>query len=270
MKFNKFKMKRITLLLIATILVLNVSAQQREIKTSSKRKVKEYVYPPNVIKLNLTGLIFKTIGMQYEHKISNNMSVALGLTYRPKSTFLLYNMMSQDAANFGLSQASAYMFSTAKYNRFAITPELKYYFKKKAPKGLYLAPFLRYQREATTFNFKYTESNTSTTQSKIGSATQSENKFGLGILFGYQIIKTNKLAIDFWFLGPWFGQNTSKLNAKINMTDVTDFDKSILDSDMEDIYGNQTIKWDGTGINSSYKKYSIGARMIGVNIGINF
>lgn len=262
-------MKKYFLAIIASVFIINANAQQVERKVS-KRKVKEYVYPSNIIKLNLTGLIFKTVGIQYEYKLANNLSLGLGVTYRPKSNFLLYESYGQNPTTYGMSLETGYMFSTANYGRFAFTPELRYYFKKKAPKGLYLAPFLKYQRESTAFDFKYTESNTIVSTNKIGKGLLTDTRMGVGLLFGYQVVKTNKLAIDFWFLGPWFGQSTSKLNSKINMTNVTAADQSILASSMEPFYYNQGIKWDGNGINTTYKKYGGGVRMLGINIGYNF
>jgi hypothetical protein len=262
-------MIRYSICVILCFGVIFTNAQTKE-KPKSNKKPKEYIYPSNVIKLNLTGLLFKSVGVQYERKIGQHISAALGVIYRPTSGFLYYDVLSQNTANTGFSTETAQMYGTAKMGRLSITPEVRYYFKKNTPKGLYLSPFFRYQREVTPFKFNYYESNVNPTVQKTGNAVIKDNSVGVGILFGLQILSRKKLAIDFWFLGPWFGQTKSTLVSKINTTNINAFDKAIIASNMEPVYYNYAVNWNASGINSINKRYSIGARFIGINIGYNF
>ncbi len=262
-------MQRYSIILFLCLISMFTHAQTKE-KSKNTKKQKEYIYPSNVIKLNLTGLLFKSIGVQYERKIGQHISAALGVIYRPTSEFLYYDALSQNTANTGLSAESAKMYSTAKMGRLSITPEARYYFKKNTPKGLYLSPFFRYQREVTPFEYQYYESNVNSTLIKTGKAVIKDNSIGVGILFGLQLISHKKFAIDFWFLGPWFGQTKSTLTSKINTSNINDFDRAIIASNMEPVYYNYPVKWNSSGISSINKKYSIGARFLGINIGYNF
>jgi hypothetical protein len=261
---------RTYLLTFLSILFVSNAIAQRTTTLSKNKKPKEYIYPSNVVKINLTSFLFKTFAVQYERKVAPKLSIALGAIYRPGSSLFMYNMLSQNAGNYNISPENAYSYGTAKLRRLAFTPEVKYYFKRKTPKGLYLSGFFRYQSDNTTFNYKYNESNTTPSVEKIGLASIKENAYGGGILFGYQIVSKKKLAIDFWFLGPWLGINKTNFSSKINMSNINQFDKAIISSNLEPMAGNNALIWQNDGFNTNLSSYKLGIRTFGINIGYNF
>lgn len=240
--------------------------------TDRKKKPKPYVYPPNVVKLNLSGLFMKSVGVQLEHRLTPRLSIAGGVSYRPNSGLLLYKFMADSAASFGLSPETAQSLRTARFGSITVTPELRYYFKKRAPKGLYLCPFLRYRRDTWKYDYVYQESNQIPSVSKQGTLTLRENSLGIGLLFGLHVVSKKKFAIDFWFLGPWAGFNRFSLRSPLNAGGLNEFDKAIIASKVESLINsdNFPVKWSSKGIESTGTQPAYGLRMVGINVGYNF
>lgn len=258
---------RFVLIVLFVLMATSTQAQRYRVGQDKKKK-KEYVYPSNVIKLNLSSAIFKALGVQYERKLASRFSFALGGIYRPSSSLFFFKTLSDNAGNSGISPETAAMYESARFSRLSITPELRFYFKKKAPKGLYLAPFFRYNRDQTRFDFKYSENNS--TVRKTGQARLTENMIGGGILFGLQILSKKKLAVDLWFLGPWLGFNKATLKSGLNVGNINEFEKAVLASNIEPIIQDEALKWDNSGINTTISRTGLGVRLLGINIGYNF
>ena len=119
----------------------------------------------NAIKLNPLSLAFLTGNVAYEHAVSSNSSVQLGVFY------------------------SGVNFSGIKYSGFGLTPEYRIYFAgaKEALNGVYAAPFVRYQ------NFKIEDKETAdkTTFTTIGG----------GAIIGWQKMWGSGFTLDI-FAGP--------------------------------------------------------------------
>src|ERR1051325_11478063 len=76
----------------------------------------------SVIKLNIFSPIVKTFNVQYEKTVKADQSFQLGFFYTGYST------------------------GGTDFSGFGITPEYRFYLSDTdAPKGVYLAPFVRYQ-----------------------------------------------------------------------------------------------------------------------------
>lgn len=260
-------MKKLFLLFCLTIFTLTSYAQTQS-KIIRPKKEKAYVYPSSIIKINTTSLLFKTVAVQYERKLASKWSFALGVLYRPSSKLLMYDAMAESTQSY-LTPNAKYAYSTMKLSRLAITPEFKFFFKKTAPRGLYLSPFFRYRRDVTPFDFKYFASNISATNEKKGTAKITDRNIGVGVLFGLQILSKNKLAVDFWFLGPGLTNAKSSVSSKLNTSELNQIDKNSISTDLEEIT-SVAIKNDNNGFFGSSTGYSFYFRMIGVNIGYNF
>jgi hypothetical protein len=259
---------RLLMLALLCSLALQSNAQRYKVD-QDKRKKKEFVYPSNVVKINLSSLMFKSLGVQYESKVRRNMSLALGVIYRPQSSLKLFDLAADNAANSGISPSTADMYRSAVLSRLSITPEFRLYFKKKAPKGLYLAPFVRYNRDQIRFDFKYYENNS--VVQRTGKATLRENHFGGGILLGLQVLTKKHLSIDFWFAGPWFGYNKAQLKSTLPVNNINEFERAIISSNIEPIISNaKTLSWNQDGIDTDISRTGLGFRLLGINIGYNF
>lgn len=264
------------LLFFLTFYCLNIFAQdQPRVPKPRPVKKKKQVYElvDNVVKLNVTSLLFRALAVQYEHKLSPSKTFGLGVIYRPNFPTPIIGLLMQDT-NFTASAETIYMLETSRYNALMITPEFRFYFKKKAPRGLYLAPFLRYKRETFTSNFKYQETGAGSSVLKTGEYQSRINTFGAGILFGLQILARNRMTIDFWFLGPWAGMEIVKNAGKINTSGLNEYDRAYIESSTES-YNNalgfsNIYNWTNSGFGNKGSGFTYGARMIGINFGYSF
>nr|WP_199076521.1 DUF3575 domain-containing protein [Pedobacter sp. ASV19] len=123
----------------------------------------------NTIKINPLSALLATGSVFYERKVSEEVSVQLGVAY------------------------TGVKLDDVKFSGLAITPEVRFYLKKHAPVGMYVAPFLRYQ------NFTVSD------DENKGSYTS----FGGGALMGYQWVYSSGFTLDLFF-GPSYNSGNYK------------------------------------------------------------
>lgn len=222
----------------------------------------------NIIKINLSALVFKNISLQYERVIKRKMSVALGVAITPK-TGLPFKKTLMD--EFGHNEDARRAIESTKLSNFTITPEIRFYVgRKAAPAGFYVAPFLRYNSMHFEQLYEFTASNGKLYHPFI---TGTINNFGGGILFGAQWHLSKKLTLDWWIAGPSYGTLSGNLSGTEDMSDMSAADKQDLETDIEDV-DLPLIKTDATvGNNRVDVKLSgsyVGLRTFGFAIGYNF
>ena len=247
----------------------NDASKKYEASPLSKRKIKEQVYKKNIVKFNLTGLIVKSAGFQYEHKIGRKTSLSLGLIYRPKSTWFLSNYYDTTTALTGFSQESTFMMASSRLRSFSITPEFRYYLGRQAPKGLYLAAFARFKYNKTQFNYHYYDDVNFVQRSALGNL--NETMIGGGVLFGYQLVTRKRLTIDFWFLGPWIGNQHVKLLSNVNTSSISSLQQTFIAQDMKVMLSKEhDIQWNTKGILTTFNYVALSARFAGINVAYSF
>jgi hypothetical protein len=158
-------MKKLFTLLLTSVIVINSFAQDKPAVSTDK----------NVLKVNALSVFLGTGSVFYEHKFSDNISGQLGVAY------------------LGLKLGDT------KFSGLILTPEFRFYPKKNAIDGMYIAPYLRYQ------NF--------TLQSGDNKGTLST--MGGGLLFGRQWITNSGFTMDLFFGGHYSG-------SKVKVTSGTD------------------------------------------------
>lgn len=261
------------MLLLLLISVSMTAQDQPRVPKAKPVKKKKQLYETvnNVVKLNIPSLLFRTLAVQYEKKISPSKTLALGVVFRPNLPTPFVKDLLNDTS-FTASAETRYMLNSSRYTSWMITPELRFYFKKKAPKGLYAAPFLRLKHRAYSSNFQYQESTAGVM--RTGVYKNKATVAGAGILFGLQILAKNKMTIDFWFLGPWAGVKFSNNASKINTSTLNEFDRAYIESSTES-YNNafgfsNTYKWSKDGFGNADNNVGFGLRMFGINFGYSF
>jgi hypothetical protein len=145
------KKRLITLLLFVTLLSQIAFSQ----KTVSQEK--------NVIKTNMMSILVGTGTLFYERKINDNLSGNLGIGFLN------------------------YTFSKTSFSGLILTPEVRFYPKKGAIDGFYMAPYFRLQR----FQLKLNDN-------KVG-----YNNYGGGLVFGRQWITNSGFTMDLFFGGHY-------------------------------------------------------------------
>lgn len=132
--------------------------------------------PKNLFKINLLSPLVRTGSFFYERALSNDLSLQLGFFYT--------------GATVGETE----------FRGMGITPELRYYLSEKhsAPRGVFIAPFGRYQN----FNVE----NTDAEPVSKGTITS----FGGGLLIGTQTLFKNRISLDVW-AGPAYYSSKTKV-----------------------------------------------------------
>jgi len=131
--------------------------------------------PRSLFKINLLSPLTSTANVAYERVVGTRNSFQLGVFY------------------------SGVRLSGVRYRGFGFTPEYRFYLANEAaaPRGFYLAPFVRYRR------FELTDQN----QPQLGGRLRT---FGGGLTVGYQALFRDRFSLDA-FLGP--SLNSASLRA---------------------------------------------------------
>ncbi len=211
-------MKKITLLLSIVLLLFSVDVYSK--KKSSKKDSIRVDTPKNIIKWNLTPLIWnrKNINLSYERATSDrgSFSVNAGIFLLPK---------------LGLFD-SIKMAKTGSQSGFNISADKRFFFRRRntrnAPDGLYWGVFGAFYH----YNFK---NSFTVTNSEIAQGTLNLRGditiFSAGIELGYQFVLKNNITIDLIFMGPALSRYSGSLGVSGNfkVDEESEYVKAIYD-----------------------------------------
>lgn len=176
-----------------------LSASTTEFRKESRRKAllaNENGDANIAIKMNLTQLGFSNLSFQGEYGFHHKLSVALGFSYLLPRNLPFY-------------EGDEY-FTVPKLSGWALTPEFRFYpggkEDKPAPRGFYLAAYLRYAKYSLTQTVSYQETSTSPIYS--AEAKQTYGGINGGIMIGNQWVMGKHFTLDFWIIG--FGYGSAK------------------------------------------------------------
>lgn len=201
-KFIKNSVIAISLLAMASI-TYSVKAQEVSI---DKLKGK------NFIKLNVPSILLGSASVQYERLLKNHWSAALGLRLTPGVKIDLSPLLSKEDS---ILKGAA---SNVKLNTFAVYGEARYYFKKNAGRGLYLASMLKYNQWKLGFDFNNIDSLANSPINMYG----TWQNFSAGLSIGYQFKISKQFYADWWIGGLTFGYG--RLGAHLKGANL-DFDE---------------------------------------------
>lgn len=247
-------MKSTCLIIFAFLLSTYLHAQETE---TNEQDVKS-----NIIKINLSSLVFTNISLQYERKISNRSSVALNAHTRAFGTIPFKSSIktSIDDPNVDLDKL--------KFGFWGITPEIRYYVGKQgALHGFYLGPFMSYN------NYKADLPVTYNNDTRTGVFSGKLNAYTFGLQLGAQWQLSKALYLDWWILGPNYGSASGDLNLNTTLSaseqqDLADeLEKLKNDVPLKTIKG-YSVSANGATINA--KGPWAGIRAMGINLGFTF
>lgn len=164
-------MKKLTIVLL---ILLSISGK---IFSQSEEKI--------VIKINPLSVFLGTGSMFIEGKLDDAKSFQMGVSYT------------------GLG------FDDFKYSGIVLTPEVRFYVKKRAMSGGYIAPYLRFRRYSITDKGDNPSELTLTT-------------YGGGLLFGRQWIFDSGFVFDM-FAGPSYSESSFKYKSGTDIDDNATF-----------------------------------------------
>ncbi len=173
-----------------------------------------YVYCPTyaqlgnrtVVKFNLSGVIIQSYTAQYERVLSPHSSITLSGSYTPNSTPLPFKqaLLNQYGDNADAKRA----IETTLFSKRIATLEYRFYPAGHAPRGWYIAPFVRYANMDISNDYSYRSQDGALHQVHLDA---NFNAGGAGILLGYQFQLGQHLGLDLWLLGPFYGTNVKAI-----------------------------------------------------------
>ena len=212
----------------------------------------------NVIKLNLFALGLTNISMQYERTISEHSSVALGLSMLP----------SRGLPSAAINADSSGTLKGLTFSGWSITPEYRYYFSGKAPKGFYVAPYFRYSKYSID-KVGVTYASSVTNQDETVFVDGSFKTTVIGLMLGSQWLLGEHVTLDWWIIGAGFGSATATVTGSGNF-DATQ--RADLTHEMEtfDVPGTVTATVTSNSISAEYKTGLPAFRGFGLCLGYKF
>lgn len=217
---------------------------------------------PNIVKLNLSGLAYKNIAVQYERILGNKISVACQLRFTPKGSMMFSKALDQ------VIDSDSVQSSDIKSGGFAITPEFRFY-PRHAGKGFYLAPYLRYRNVNFDAPVSYLDDNGKT---QYVTSEGNFNSFIGGLMIGSQFNLGKMVTLDWFILGLQYGSTKVDLKVKntepLSANDQADIKSSV--EDFTDYFGNLNTVVGPNGGSVTGTLAMLGFRGFGINIGFKF
>ena len=251
-------MKKILLLVFATMFATSIWAQQE----SDKEDKEISIMKKNIIKINLPALAFKNITVQYERALSRKTTVAGTFRFMPKGSIPFKSNIIKLADDPELER----QLNNVEIGNMAFMPEIRFYLGKKgAFHGFYVAPFASIARYSANLLFEYDDNGITKNIPLSGNV----NSFTGGLMLGAQWKLSKALYLDWWILGPNYGNSKGDIAGKKTLTpseqQALRDELSMLDIPLTKF----TYTVDGNGATVNFKGPWAGVRS-GLCIGINF
>lgn len=268
--------KRILFLLISCFGMMNFLKAQDTTKINPLLVTDLLLKQPlnkNVIKLNLSSLLFTSFNVQYERAVSKKISLALqGGFLAPRH---LPKLITKQDSTGTLSDIS--------FHSWSVTPELRWYTsnKRTVPTGFYLAPYIRYMQNISKTEFDVHYTNTADNQDVAKVILKGTySGLGLGMMMGSQFRIGKHVMLD-WFIGSMhYGIGRVALKASTDFSNSKDLQE--LQKEIEDVTKelklplfdvgktlNTVVSYQEVKISSNGFPY-FGIRTAGLNLGIAF
>ncbi len=259
-------MKKLLLTPFLLLALTSIVFAQTDSKKSSKKEMPE---KKNVVKLNITSLAFKNIGVQYERALTPKIAVAAQLRFMPKGTPLFYNNLQSQLQEDGSSDVKL---GGAHISSFAFTPEFRFY-PGKALKGFYLAPYFRFRTLGFGSDITFLDSNKI---SRLATLDGKITTFAGGLMIGSHFKIGKQFSLDWFILGAHFGSNKGKIAMTVQGSNMTVADQIKLKNDLQQtfddskIFKNNTVTTTANSAEVTTTFGMLGLRGFGLNFGYRF
>lgn len=218
--------------------------------------------PKNVIKVNLPALALKNITLQYERAIAKKITVAGTIRYMPTGSIPLKSTFIKLADDPDTER----QINNLNVGNKAFMPEVRFYLGKKgAFRGFYLGPFASIASYEADLLFEYDDNGTTETIPMSGKIST----FTGGLMIGAQFKLSKKVYLDWWILGPNYGNSNGKISGQKTL-DASDQQSLSDELDALDIPLTEfTYTVNGNGATINFKGPWAGLRA-GLCLGIRF
>lgn len=211
-----------------------------------------------IFKVNTAALGIKNISVQNEITFAKRWSFALGASYLPERglpSAILGDEPDEELANLTIKG-------------FSVTPEIRFYFSGKNPKGFYAAPYLRYSKyESSPLLVTFDVEETYQTEVLLnGTYTQTS----VGLMFGAQWKLSRKLVLDWWIIGGGLSNATINMNGSGDFSLAQQVDLSEMLTDIELPFGELDYTLTSTELDANFKPGLPTLRGLGICLGYIF
>lgn len=259
-------MKIYMLLLSFFIVTASLQAQVEDAEKKSSTGGK------TMIKYNIPAAFFKNHVFQLERVVSRKTSLAVTVGIANNASLPFKdNILDQ----FGDDQQVQDAVESTKFDRFNVSAEYRFYLGRKgAPRGFYLAPFVRYSSMNAVNKYTFNDSDgASHTVDFDGKLTG----FGGGLMMGTQWALGRNVVLDWWIFGPFYGSQKGDFHGEdaVPIKDPQGIQDDINNTDLGPwtltaVVGNQNIGGSQKGVvDAKLSGPFIGIRS-GLSLGIRF
>lgn len=253
-------MRKILLLGAFLCGMLSMSAQE------DSTQVRRY----NLLKVNLSSIVFNNYSFQYERVLGKRWSIALGYSFRPtgklpfKSTIKGFAEEEDVATNF--------LIDNAEIGGSAFTPEIRWYLGKGYGKGFYIAPYARFSKFKAR-EVKVLYENPVSGEDEVLTMNGDISGNGFGLMFGAQWTIGKHFLIDWWIVGAHIGKSSGDITGTKTGAPLTpeeqeeirdvleDFELPLIDTEVTVTADRARVKMDGSWG---------GVRAFGIGVGYRF
>ncbi len=238
-------------LLIAILLLCSfgINAQQKE----NDEKM-------NLVKMNLTSIIFRNYQFAYERLLTKRFSVQVSYGFIPGGQVPLIDEVIKDEN-----------VDNIKLGGSNITIEPRFYLGKGYGHGFYIAPYYRYSHfNIDNLTYRYTSEDPEVVDKKIPIAFSGKtNSNSVGLMIGAQWLlgRKDNWVLDLWIIGGHYGGASGKIIGK-SARPLTPYEQNQLNEDIKDL-DISLFKYKVT-TNSSGSVIDLDSGWLGVRSGVSF
>lgn len=216
----------------------------------------------NILKINASALFLKNISLQFERKISRKFTVALGAHTLPFGKIPFKGFLK------AVINDPSVPIDDFRVGASGVTPEIRWYVGKKgAFRGFYIGAFASFNRYKTDLPVQYDN------DTKTGVFNGTLKSVTGGIQLGAQWKLSERLYLDWWIIGPNYGQGTGRLAfaGALTQADQDDIRQAI--ADIRNDFPTdpiENIQVNSQGASIDVKGPWLGIRGMGINFGFRF
>lgn len=212
----------------------------------------------NIVKLGLGGLATANLNLKYERVLTEKNSVNVNLGLKVPSG-LPFNLDLNDIIDNNTAEEP-------KLNGFNISAEYRIYTGSQgAPQGFYFAPYLQFKNFAIQYD--------DVIDGHMGEAKINYGNIGAGLQLGAQWIISEKVSIDWYFLGLSVVRNNVKIRVESDDPDIDFFEEvNAIEKEYEDVpfIGDKLELDSGENFASLKTNFILPGFKTGVSIGYAF
>ncbi|PRD56987.1 DUF3575 domain-containing protein [Sphingobacterium gobiense] len=215
----------ITLLFVSILTPFLPNAQTLSPKQNGRK---------NIVKFNTLTLLGGKFSFEYEHLLTDRITVGTALSLRPKKGLPFSSTVKNTIDDEELND----LIDNFKSSNFSITPEIRFYASRRGPfRGFYIAPYVKYASYGASLPYDF-EVDVEDQGTGYYSRTEtiplngSIQAFTAGISFGTHFKLARNIYLDWRILGPGYGTSKGAVSGKMNLNTE---EQSALRESMEEL-----------------------------------